>query len=307
VPPTERPSTSRRAATLVAGGILAGLIAACSAAASPPLPSPSGSPAPSTIAHPTGAGDLVLRYDETGGFAGPQRLPGTYPAVSVYGDGSVITVGPIPAIFPGPALPNLVVTKLTEAGLQRLLAAATTAGLLGADAQYDATGIADATTAEFTVIAGGSRHHVTAYALGLSVPEQEGGAGNTAARIRLRAFAQVLGDLRRTLADNIVGEDNPYAYTSIRIQAARGAPKPGDPTVARPPLDWPLSTPLATFGQPGTGAGVMETFRCGVVTGADLDTLRPLLAQATQITGWRSGSAIYTLILQPMLPDEAGC
>jgi hypothetical protein len=77
--------------------------------------------------------------------------------------------------------------------------------------------------------------------------------------------------------------------------------------VTRPPLDWPLSTPLATFGQPGTGDGVMESFRCGVVTGADLDTLRPLLAQATQITGWRSGSAIYTLILQPMLPDEAGC
>lgn len=307
MPPTDRSSTSRRAATLVAGGLLAGLIAACSAAASPTPPSALPSPAPSTIAHPTGAGDLVLRYEETGGFAGPERFPGQYPAVSVFGDGSVITVGPIPAIYPGPALPNLIVTKLTEAGLQRLLAAAATAGLLGPDAQYDATGIADATTAEFTVVAGGSRHHVTAYALGFSSPEQEGGAANVAARTRLRAFAQVLGDLRRTFADDIVGEDNPYAYGSIRIQAAPGAPKPGDPTVTRQPLDWPLSTPLATFGKPGTGGGVMESFRCGVVTGADLDTLRPLLAQATQITGWKSAGTIYTLLLEPMLPDEPGC
>ncbi len=306
MPPTERPSTSHRAATLVAAGILAGLITACSAAASP-LPSPSGSPTPSTIAHPMGAGDLVLRYDETGGFAGPQVFLGHYPSVSVYGDGTVITVGPIPAIFPGPALPNLVTTKLTEAGLQRLLAAAGTAGLLGPDAQYDATGIADATTAEFTVFAGGARHHVTAYALGFSTPEQEGGVANVAARTRLRAFSQVLGDLRRTFADDIVGLDDPYAYTSLRILAAPGAPNPSDPAVTRPPLAWPLSTPLATFGKPGTGGGAMEGFRCGVVTGADLDTLRPLLAQATQITGWTSGGALYTLMLLPMLPDEAGC
>jgi hypothetical protein len=51
----------------------------------------------------------------------------------------------------------------------------------------------------------------------------------------------------------------------------------------------------------------MESFRCGVVTGPDLETLRPLLAQATSITGWRSGGELYTLILLPMLPDESGC
>jgi hypothetical protein len=312
VPPTDRSSISRRAATLVAAGLLATLTGACSSAASPPptaspLPPASGDPAPSTIAHPMGAGEVVIRYDETGGFAGPQRLPASYPSVSVYGDGTVITLGPIPAIFPGPALPNLVATKLTEAGLQRLLAAAGTAGLLGPDAQYDATGIADATTTGFTVVAGGSRHRVTAYALGFSTPEQEGGAANIAARTRLRAFAQVLGDLRRTFADDIVGPDAPFRYTSITILAAPGAPKSTDPTVKRPPLAWPLSTPLASFGRPGKGEGVMESFRCGVVTGADLETLRPLLAQATQITGWTSGGEIYTLILAPSLPDESSC
>jgi hypothetical protein len=280
------------------------LIGGCSAASSA-APSASASPAPSTIAHPTGAGDLVLRYEETGGFVGPQAILGRYPNVSVYGDGTVITVGPIPAIYPGPAMPNLVATKLSEAGLQRLLLAARTAGLLGADAQYDATGIADATTAEFTVVAGGSRHHVSAYALGFSTPDQEGGAVNVAARTKLRAFSQVLGDLRQTFADDIVGPEMPFAYTSIRVLAAPGAPDPSDPAVTRPPLAWPLSTPLATFGQPG--AGVMESFRCGVVTGTDLELLRPLLAQATQITGWTSGGSVYTLLLLPLLPDDTGC
>ena len=75
--------------------------------------------------------------------------------------------------------------------------------------------------------------------------------------------------------------------------------------LARPPIAWPLSTPLATFGAPGTG--VATGFRCGVVTGPDLETLRPLAAKATSITGWRSAGADYTLMLLPMLPDDPGC
>jgi hypothetical protein len=258
-----------------------------------------------TILHPAGAGDLVIRYAEVGGFAGPRADLGRYPTVAVYGDGSVITQGPVPAIFPGPALPNLIVTKLTEAGLQKLLAAAAAAGLLGPDAQYDATGIADATTADFTVVAAGSKHHISAYALGFSDATMEGGAANAAARTRLRAFSQVLGDLRSSLGPDAMGSDAAYVYTSLRILSTTGAPQPGDPALARPPIAWPLSTPLATFGAPGSG--VATGFRCGVVTGPDLETLRPLAAKATSITGWRSAGADYTLMLLPMLPDDPGC
>ena len=309
--PTRRPLTRpARLSVLFSAGIIAGLLGACAAAATAapsggPGGSPGGSPGGMTILHPTGAADLVLRYAEVGGFAGPRADLGRYPSVAVYGDGSVITQGPVAMIFPGPALPNLIVTKLTEAGLQKLLAAAAAAGLLGPDAQFDAVGIADATTADFTVVAAGSKHHISAYALGFSDATMEGGAANTAARTRLRAFSQVLGDLRTSLGADALGSDAPYVYSSLRILAAVGAPQPGDPGLARPPIAWPLATPLATFGAPGTG--VATGFRCAVVTGADLETLRPLAAKATSITGWRSGGADYTLMLLPMLPDDPGC
>jgi hypothetical protein len=310
VHPTRRPLIPHGIQAIVAAGLLAGLIGACSASGSAsPSPAPSGGPGASpsgmAILHPTGAAELVLKYAEVGGFAGPRADLGRYPSIAVYGDGSVITQGPVPAIFPGPALPNLIVTKLTEAGLQKLLAAAAAAGLLGPDAQYDATGIADATSADFTVVAAGSKHHISAYALGFSDLTMEGGATNVAARSRLRAFTRVLGDLRQSLGADALGSDAPYVYGSLRVLAAPGAPQPGDPALARPPLAWPLSTPLATFGAPGTG--VATGFRCGVVTGADLESLRPLLARATSITGWRSGGSDYTLMLLPMLPDDPGC
>jgi hypothetical protein len=297
---------SSRVPALLAAGLIAGLLGACaSSATAAPSGGPGGSPGGVTILHPTGAADLVLRYAEVGGFAGPRADLGRYPTIAVYGDGSVITQGPVAAIFPGPALPNLIVTKLTEAGLQKLLGAAAAAGLLGPDAQYDAVGIADATTADFTVVAAGSKHHISAYALGFSDATREGGAANAAARTRLRAFSQVLGDLRSSLGADLVGSDAPYVYASMRILSATGAPQPGDPALARPPVAWPLATPLDTFGAPGTGAAT--GFRCGVVTGPDLEMLRPLAARATSITGWRSAGTDYTLMLLPMLPDDPGC
>lgn len=223
----------------------------------------------------------------------------------MYGDGTVITLGPVDAMFPGPALPNLVTMKITEAGLQRLLAAAGQAGLLGPDAQFPANGIADATTAEFTVVAAGSRHVISAYALRQAAQGMEGGPASAAARARLRGFADALGDLRRTLGADVVGPDATYPWSSIRILVAKGGPQQGDPAVTRPALAWPLSTPLATFGKPGTGP--TAELRCGVVSGSDLESLRPLLARATQITGWSSSGSVYSLSLLPMLPDDPGC
>jgi hypothetical protein len=56
---------------------------------------------------PAAAVGLVLRAEYTGGFISPSVLVGRLPIVSVYADGRVITEGPVEAIFPGPALPNV--------------------------------------------------------------------------------------------------------------------------------------------------------------------------------------------------------
>jgi hypothetical protein len=301
------PGRRRRAAfgALAAIGLL---VSACTGAAVAPSsgasPGASGVPGGSAIAHPSGPHDLVIRYEEIGGFVAPEVIVTRYPIVSIYGDGTTITEGPVPAIYPGMALPNLQAAKITEAGLQKLLVLADADGLLGPDASFDAIGIADATTAQFTVVARGATHVIGAYALSASPDDAGLDPTTAAARAKLRAFAAAVGDVHSTLGAD-AAPDAPYAYDGIRLYVTPGPPVVSDPNLARTPLAWPLSTPLASFGEPGTGS--MSGARCGVVTGADLDKLRPLLAGATVITGWTSGGATFTFLPLPLLPDQSGC
>jgi hypothetical protein len=127
---------------------LALLLAACNSGgtvpptATPPgaTSSPGSSAGPGAIAHPTGADDLVLRMEIGGGLVAPGWILSQLPLVSVYGDGRVITQGPQIEIYPGPALPNLLVSRVSEDGLQQILAAARDAGLVGPDASYRTRG-----------------------------------------------------------------------------------------------------------------------------------------------------------------------
>src|SRR6187200_3080663 len=77
------------------------VVAACSGggASSPSSGDPSTAPstAPSdaaTIGHPTGATDVVLRYDEGGGFVMPAFVAANTPHFSLYGDGTVVVRDP---------------------------------------------------------------------------------------------------------------------------------------------------------------------------------------------------------------------
>src|SRR5262245_43756509 len=73
--------------------------------------------------------DLVLRIDPLPGF-GPQEWSYTHlPIISVYGDGRVITTGATPAIFPGPALPALLIQQIPTSDVRRLAERARAAGV----------------------------------------------------------------------------------------------------------------------------------------------------------------------------------
>ncbi|OGN83425.1 MAG: hypothetical protein A2X23_04700 [Chloroflexi bacterium GWC2_73_18] len=248
------------------------------------------------IDHPTGPSDLVLRIDIGGGLMGPGWALTHLPIFSLFGDGRIVTEGPQIEIYPGPALPNLQQTRISEAGIQRILEAARDAGLLGPDAHYDWPGIMDAPTTTFTVVAGGARHVVSAYAL------FEGSGGNDA-RAALRAIYEQLTDFRSWLGAQVVGPDAAYVYDALRITVRpadpSGAPDPGMVNIR----DWPLAVPLAAFGTPAAADDV----RCGVLSGGDLDGAMADLASSNQLTYWRSGGATYQLGLRPLLPDESGC
>src|SRR5262245_28012101 len=78
----------------------------------------SGGSGPGAIAHPTGAGDLVLRVEYQGGFVPYEFTLSSVPFWSLFGDGALILTGPQIEIYPPPALPPLVRAQLTEDGVQ---------------------------------------------------------------------------------------------------------------------------------------------------------------------------------------------
>ncbi|HEU4356010.1 MAG TPA: hypothetical protein VFT27_10515 [Actinomycetota bacterium] len=260
----------------------------------------SGSTGAEPIEHPTGADEVVLRWEYRDGFVPYEYLLKRLPSWTLTGDGRVIVEGPMIEIYPSPALPNVQVRQVSEDGVQAILRAAQDAGLMDGDASYDYRCITDAPTTVFTTTAGGSTSVVSAYALG------DAAGGNCPdvdvdARWTLAAFRDRLGDLS-WLPEGSVGEEEPYVADAVRIYVM---PYQGQPDLPQEPVAWPLEEPLDRFGKPVEGG--LEDTRCGVVSGSDLETLAPLMQGANDLTPWTSDGQEYRLILRPLLPDEHGC
>ena len=250
------------------------------------------------IVYPTGASDLVLRVAVGGGFVMPQYQLSQIPMFSLYGDGTAIFTGPQIAIYPPPALPPILAERLTGSGMQKVLEAARDAGLF-ADASYtDFCGVADVGTTTFTTNAEGAQHVVSVYALGM-----EGCTDHPTERATLAAFLGKLTDLSWLEAEmDTVGPIGPFAFSSLAVLVDPYAPY-DDPTLPQQEVAWPLTSSLASFGEPTSG---LET-RCGVVSGADLEALRPLLDTGNQMTPWTSDGERWHLTFRPLLPDESAC
>jgi hypothetical protein len=255
-----------------------------------------------TIQHPTGADQLVLRWEYQGGFVAYEYTLTRIPSFSSYGDGTLITEGPQPEIYPGPAMPNLLSTPLTEDGTQTILGAAEDAGLTSGDAAYPFPCIADAATTVFTVDAGGAVSTVAAYALGEGQTDCRNVDSN--ARAKLAGFQAKLGDLQSWLPAGAIGSEQPYEPTQVRLYVG---PFVTDPNLTQEPIDWPLDTRLADLGAPLAGQTSDQQLRCGVVSGPELATLLPDLQKANQLTPWRSDGSDFRLLVRPLLPDEHGC
>ncbi len=305
-----------------------------------------GDTTPGRIAHPTGANDLLLRIEYTGGFVAPEALLQRYPSFSLYGDGTVITQGAQIEIYPQPALPPLISTHVDEEGIQRILHAAIAAGLDGPDVTYAGIPIADAPDTVFTLNLDGRTHTTTVTALGMDVggssepggPPGTGGgssgstgsAGGTVvpeptaseasgeeapglsdeerrARVALLALQTKLSDLRSWLPAGSVGDDLAYEPTAMRVFVTDGAPDDQGGTLHQQDVIWPLGTPLATFGQPIETPLSGGPARCGVVEGSDLELLMPKAERANQLSPWVSEGARFGLSFRPLLPDESGC
>lgn len=286
--------------TLIAPVLVMGIVATACANASRP---PGGGPGDAGIDHAAGAGDLILRISNEGGFLPAEFMLTAMPGFSLFGDGAVLTPGAQIELYPGPALPPLVATRLTEEGIQAVLRAALDAGL-DQDRDYTdlgAVGIADASTTVFTLTIDGATHVTRIYALG-ELQQQPVGMSDDefAARARLLDFQSSIQDLRGTLPAGSVGDDAMFAPAGLRLFVSDYR---GERDLLQMAIEWPLATPLAEFGEPAAAAA----YRCAAVTGDDLDAVLPLAREANQLTPWRSQGVSYAIAFRPLLPDESGC
>ena len=204
---------------------------ACGRAGGPPAASgspagtPTATPSPTLdsghVDHATGAADVILRYDQAGGFVPPSFFVSQAPIFTLYGDGTAIFRDPMadppPAV--GGAMPNrpFRTARLTEDRIQETLTMAIGVGGLGtARLDYPNDMIADASTALFTIRAGGLDKTVSVYALGLDIP----GVPDAGARAAFNLLTQRLSDFDR--GGTILTDE--YARSAIAASCSRAFP-----------------------------------------------------------------------------------
>jgi hypothetical protein len=139
---------------------------------------------------PTGAGEVVVQVLVDGGFVRPEVALATVPATTVLGDGTVITLAPTPAIYPGPALAPLQAAKVDAAAVDGLVARAAKLGLLAGPLDFGRPPVADAPNTTVTIVADGRAHRHVAAALGIS-DEATGAANRRALKEFLAALEQL--------------------------------------------------------------------------------------------------------------------
>jgi hypothetical protein len=271
--------------------------AACTPGGSPapsgggPTPSPATSPV--GIEHATGATDLVLRFEEGGGFVAPGFLATEGPAFSLYGDGTAIfrDQSAVPPQNIGNVIPGVPyqIVRLTEEQIQALLQFAIgPGGLAVARAHYDLP-VADAPTATFTLVAGGTTKTVSVNGLGF-------GAAQGGADAAVLAELEALRTRLTSFGGDVVGEQvwSPDRFRGIVSEEGF------NPPIAWP---WPAVSPSDFIKHNGPNDPLFP-----------IRTMSPAEVGALGVSGLEGGAQGFTLTgpdgktyefrLRPLLPDE---
>lgn len=277
------------------------LVASCSAASPPPV---GGGP----VSHPMGS-DVVVQVEWTGGFVPYEYLFTSLPIFTLLGDGRVIVQGPVPAIYPGPALPNLQVRRLTEEGIQAVLFRLTETGLFDENHTFDAAAafVADANTTVFTVNANGETVVVDVYALGTFTDPESMPSGVSADELDAHGRLTTLQDDLGYLEGWVEADDwadaswSSYQAEALRLLLANVDNEPPNADgLDSDPLPWPGTTAPDAIG----AASTVQEFRCGVVSGDEAATWTEALAAANQLTRWSFDGHLYRVTPRPLLPSE---
>ena len=291
--------TARLARALLAASLILLLAAACSPAPagtsgppSGPSSGPTTQPTPTAVAgieHPTGANDIVLRVEESGGFVPVDFLATYAPSFTLYGDGTVVfrdgqapppdTVGSVMRSVPFKTI------KLDEEGIQALLTFALGPGGIGAAVGPYTGGVADMPSTIFTVNADGRQKQVSITGLSPDMHPND---------VLIATALAGLAEKLRTFGNNVAGEVvfQPVAYRGVlqKVDQANGAV-----------VDWPW-----TDVAPGDfTSGANEFILSHTLTPAQVAALNiPQVEGGMLGLNLQKANQLYSLALRPLLPDE---
>jgi hypothetical protein len=262
-----------------------------------PTETPVDSPDFGAIDHAIGPTDVVLRFEEGGGFVMPAFLATQAPSFTLYGDGTIIfrnqlldPLEPVGSVYP---MHPFRTARLTEDQVQGLLTSALGEYGLGvARPDYPNDQVADAGTAVFTVNAGGLKKTVSIYALGLEVD----GMQDAAARA---GFAKLAERLQNIDSGGVfeTSEYVPERYRGILLEGQPGVPDAmAWPWADISPSDFVSNADPNTFQLPARVMSTEEVQALGI---------EPLGGgfQGLTLLGPDDGK-VYSFSLRPLLPDE---
>jgi hypothetical protein len=274
------------------------LLAACTGLSDSP---PEGGP----VVHPGGTA-VVVRVELTGGLVPYEMTFTSLPHFSLIGDGRVILQGPVSEEYPGPALPNLLVRRLTEEGIQSVIQRVTDTGQFAESQSFTGASqfLADAQSTVFTLRADSRETVADVYALGSflegEVPEGVSDE-EVAAHEALTTLQLDLVDIDSWMpADDWAdAEWQPYVPTAFRLLVSNVDDQPPIPEEGEP-MPWPGTTPPDEIGEESPLQGV----RCGLVMGDEAAAWYEALSEADQLTKWTHDGHLYRVTPRPLLPDE---
>lgn len=232
-----------------------------------------------------------------GGFLPVEAALGAVPSVTVLGDGTVISPGPVPQIYPGPAIAPLQSVTVDAATVDNLVEQARRLGLLDGPLEYGRPSVMDAPNTTVTVAEGGETHRQVAYALGFGDEADSGGpsgggtSGLTKVELANRRALRTFVEATQALPPG----ERPWVPPAVAVHGL--GPYQGDPDLPQKELAWPLSRPPATSG----------SRPCTLVEGDDVGVLLGVLARANARTPWLVDGARQSLAFRPVLPGQPGC
>jgi hypothetical protein len=292
-----RSSFSPRGAACVVLG-LALLVAGCvngqvgAGGTEKPTASPSGEPTATPTAGPP-VGSFYLRAWQTQALA-PWYTFSWLPVVTISGGQFINGMVAVPAIYPGPLWAGPSVGSISQKGIDTIVAEARKYGLLGASHDFATDMPPGSVLAHVEMIADGQKYVLSGDPSALlrcrCIPDP----GTNAA---FAAFWQMLSDIPGWLGAE-VGQSAPYDPDRLAVLVTPPAEETSG--IAPGKVDWPLATPFASFGSP-LGA----SYRCGIVSGADLARLLPVVKQSNQLTRFVDSAGVSrSLQVRAVLPGE---